>query len=154
MAQGVKSASPGANISPTAGDSNAVRLLEGAMKHFRAGRLQEAKTGFEELRRVQPASSGPVHFLGLIAHQEGDHKRAIELLEQAVSMSDVVPVFHGNLAEVYRSLGRHEEAIARSRRALEMFPVYPEALNTLGAALYERGELDEAETTLRRAIEF
>lgn len=154
MAQGVKDPSPAGTVSPTAGDSNSARLLEDAMKHFRAGRLEEAKAGFQDVQRVQPKSSGAVHFLGLIAHQEGDHKRAVELLEQAITMSDVVPFFHGNLAEVYRALGRHEDAIAASRHALEMFPVYPEALNTLGAALYERGELEEAETSLRRAIEF
>ncbi len=154
MAQGVNDPPSAGTVSPTAGDSNTARLLEDAMKHFRAGRLEEAKAGFLEVQQVQPKSSGAVHFLGLIAHQEGDHRRAVELLEQAITMSDVVPFFHGNLAEVYRALGRHEEAISASRHALEMFPVYPEALNTLGAALYERGELDEAEKSLRRAIEF
>jgi tetratricopeptide (TPR) repeat protein len=154
MAHGIKGTPPEDVVSPTAGDSNLVKALDDAMALIRAGRLDQAKADLEEVLRNHPGSAGAVHFLGLIAHQEGDQARAVELLEKAVTMNRVVPFFHGNLGEVYRALGRYTEAIASCRKAVELFPVYPEALNTLGAALLEQGEVAEAEATLRRALEF
>ena len=154
MAHGIKGSSPEDVVSPTAGDSNLVKALNDAMALIRAGRLDQAKADLEEVLRNHPGSAGAVHFLGLVAHQEGDQARAVELLEKAITMNRVVPFFHGNLGEVYRALDRYTEAIASCRKAVELFPVYPEALNTLGAALFEQGEIAEAEATLRRALEF
>ncbi len=151
----------GANTPPSKGveatpetESNLVRAIETAMAHLHAGRLEEAKAAFQEIRRRYPGSAGALHFLGAIAHQEGDHNLAVELMTKAIDEDSRLHVFHGNLGEVYRALGRYDEAIACCRRALEIFAVYPEALNTLGAALHAKGELEEAETVLRRAVEF
>ncbi len=154
MAHDVKGSSPEDVDSPTAGESNLGQALNDAMALIRAGHLDQAKANLEGVLRNHPGSAGAVHFLGLIAHREGDQARALELLEMAVNMNRVVPIFHGNLGEVYRALGHYTEAIASCRSALELYPVYPEALNTLGAALFEQGEIADAETTLRRAIEF
>jgi uncharacterized protein (TIGR02466 family) len=131
-----------------------VRQLNVANSHFHAGRLTEAKALYNEILRDHPGSGQVLHFLGLIAHIEGDHTRAIELLEAAIAQAGTIAFFHGNLAEVYRKIGRKREAAATCRRALELNPVYPEALNTLGAILCGDEELDEAECHLRRAIEF
>ena len=153
MTQGVKSPARAGAESQPAGDHELQRALNMAARDFRAGRLAESKAVYNEILRRRPGNASAVHFLGLIAHQEGDHERAIKLLEKAVEMTRVVPTFHGNLGEVYRVLGMYAKAIACCRRALEIYPVYPEALNTLGAALYEQRDLAEAETKLRRAIE-
>ncbi len=139
---------------PPVGDQDIVAALEVARRHFGAGRLGEATAAYQSILRRRPGSSTALHFLGLIAHREGEQARAIELLEGAVAQTGTVPFFHGNLGEVYRALGRYGDAVASCRKALEFYPVYPEALNTLGAALMELGELEEAETTLKRAIEF
>jgi tetratricopeptide (TPR) repeat protein len=136
------------------GDRNLMQALNVGMSHFRAGRLAKAKVVFTDILGRYPGSGGALHFLGLIAHAEGDHDRAIQLLQEAIGKHGSLAFFHGNLGEVYRSLGRNSEAIASCRRALELIPVYPEALNTLGAALVELGELEEAHGNLRRAIEF
>ena len=124
------------------------------MAHFRSGRLNEARVELEDIRRSQPGNATASHFLGLLAHRQGDHPRAFQLLEEAVELNQVVPYFHGNLGEVYRTTGRFHDAVASCRKAVELYPVYPEALNTLGASLKELGELKEAEEVLRRAIEF
>ncbi len=139
---------------PPAGEEDLVQALRVAGGHFQGGRLDEAKAAYQAILRDHPGSTGALHFLGLVAHKEGDPERAIDLLERAVAQTGTAPFFHGNLGEVYRALGRYGDAVASCRKALEFYPVYPEALNTLGAALMELGELEEAETTLKRAIEF
>lgn len=154
MAHDVKGTSSDEAVSPAANDSTVAELLESAMAHFRSGRLTQAETELEDIRRRYPNSAATSHFLGLVAHHQGDEARAFELLEKAVEMNRAVPYFHGNLGEVYRAAGRYDEAAASCRRAIELYPVYPEALNTLGAALNELGQLEEAEEILRRAIEF
>jgi tetratricopeptide (TPR) repeat protein len=125
-----------------------------ASGHHGAGRLDEAKKVYEDIRRRAPNNSGVLHFLGVIAHQQGDSDKAIALMTQAIDEDDGVYYFHGNLGEVYRSLERYDEAIACCRRAIEIYGVNPDALNILGAALHAKGEFTEAEASLRRAIEF
>lgn len=119
-----------------------------------AGRLAEAKKAYEDIRRRAPNNTGVMHFLGVIAHQQGDSDQAIELMTKAIEEDDGVYYFHGNLGEVYRSLGRFDEAITCCRRAIDIYGVNPDALNVLGASLHAIGEIDEAEEVLRRAIEF
>jgi tetratricopeptide (TPR) repeat protein len=154
MAHDVKSTSSEDTASPAASDSTVAQRLEGAMAHFRSGRLNEAQAELEDMRRHQPGNATTSHFLGLVAHRQGDHARAFQLLEEAVALNQAVPYFHGNLGEVYRATGHFDDAVASCRKAVELYPVYPEALNTLGAALKELGELKEAEEVLLRAIEF
>ncbi len=154
MARGANTPpSKGAQAAPESGPT-LVQELETAMAHHHAGRLKEAKATYQEIRRRYPGSAGALHFLGVIAHQEGDDDLAVELMSKAIAEDSRLHIFHGNLGEVYRTLGRYDEAIACCRRALEIFGVYPEAHNTLGAALHATGELEEAETILRRAVEF
>ena len=154
MAHGMEPPPDPEALAPTAGDGNLAKAMEVAVSEFRQGRLGEAEAGLEAILKSDPNSAGAIHFLGLIAHRKGAHERAIELLSKAAEMNRVVPYFHGNLAEVFRSLGRHAEAIASCEQALELYAVYPEALNTLGAAHYEQRNLAKAEESLRRALEF
>ena len=154
MAHDVKRTASEETVSPATSDNIVAELLEGAMAHFRAGRLSEAQTELEDIRRRYPNNAAITHFLGLVAHHQGDNARAFQLLEEAVESNRIVPYFHANLGEVYRTAGRYDDAVASCRKAIELYPVYPEALNTLGAALNELGELEEAEEVLRRAIEF
>ena len=87
MTQGVKSPAHAGAVSQPAGDHKLLRALNIAARHLRAGRLAESKAAYNEILRCNPGSSAAVHFLGLIAHQEGDHERAIELLEKSIEMA-------------------------------------------------------------------
>ncbi len=140
--------------SSDASEATLAQRLESAMANFRAGRLDQARTELENLKRRYPNNAATFHFLGLVLHHQGEDEPAFDLLEKAVQMNAVVPYFHGNLGEVYRTVGRYDDAAASCRKAIELYPVYPEALNTLGASLKESGKLEEAEEALRRAIEF
>ncbi len=138
---------------PNEGEGGPSQVFQRAMAHMRAGRFREAKADLEQVLRKRSDHAQAVHFMGVIAHAEGDAAHALPYLEKAVAMDDGVYFFHGNLAEAYRSLGRHGEAIDHCRRGIALDPHYPEALNTLGAALHAQGQLAQAEIELRQAIE-
>jgi Flp pilus assembly protein TadD len=91
--------------------------------------------------------------LGLVAHQLGKLREAIEHLRHAVALTPEVPLFHANLAEIYRLDGRADDAVREGRRAIELKPDYPEALSNLGVALYERGDYEDAARCYQRAID-
>lgn len=117
------------------------------------GRLDEAERIYQDILRTEPDHADALHLLGLLAHQRGDDRRAIELISRAITVNPANSVFHGNLAEVYRALERYDEAIQAARRALARNPKYAEALNALGAALHAQGNMDEAATALEQATE-
>ena len=125
-----------------------------AARHHREGRIREAKAKYREILRRYPRNAAAVHVLGVIAHQEGQPDLAVDLMSKSIAENRTIPVFHGHLGELYRTLGRFDEAIACCRRALELRAVYPDALNTLGAALYAKGELDAAQESLEQAVTF
>ena len=111
MAQDVKSTSSKDTVLPTTSDITATQLLQNAMKHIRSGRLHQAKTELEDITRRYPNDAAPIHYSGLVAHYEGNNARAFQLLEKAIEMNHVVPFFHGNLGEVYRTTGRYDDAL-------------------------------------------
>jgi len=126
--------------------------LERAQALYRAGRTLEAKALFEDLLRRHPGNADAMHLLGLIAHRENDPVRAVAWLEKAVAANADVASFHGDLGEVYRTLGRQKDAVVCCRRALDLNPDYPQALNSLGIALYQSGQTETAEASLREAL--
>ena len=130
------------------------QALVAADGHLRAGRLGAAKAMYQEILLRHPHNADALHFLGVIASQEGRLERAADLMSKAIEENRTIPFFHVNLGEIFRSLGRLDEAIAACRRALDLNPVNPDALNTLGAAYHARGDVNEAERALRRALEF
>lgn len=131
-----------------------VQILDGAIREYRAGNRPKAKAIFGDVLREDAENAAALHFLGVIAFEEGKPDEAVALMREAVEKNATIPLFHGNLGEIYRKLGRLEEAVAACQRAVAIHPVYPEAMNTLGAAHLARGEFDEAEAALRKAIEY
>jgi tetratricopeptide (TPR) repeat protein len=128
------------------------KTLERAVADFRGGQTGKAKALLEDVLRHHPGNAEAMHLLGLITHHENDPVRAVALLEKAVATNAEVASFHGDLGEVYRTLGRPKDAILCCRRALALNPNYPQALNSLGIALYQSGETAEAEASLREAL--
>src|SRR5262245_3997571 len=119
-------------------------LLELGMNHHRAGRLDQAEQAYAQLRRVNPDHPDALHLLGVIAHQRGDAKRAIGLINMAIASRPGVSAMHANLAEAYRAAGDLNNAVAHGRKALELQPNYGQARSNLGLALTSAGHLEDA----------
>jgi tetratricopeptide (TPR) repeat protein len=127
-------------------------ILHQAVHLHQHGRLDEAARLYQAILAVQPDHSEALHLLGVVAHQKGDHARAVELILRAIRGKPGDAMYHANLAEAYRALGRLDQAIASCRAALRLRPDYPEAANNLGLALLGQGKIDDAVAQLGEAL--
>jgi tetratricopeptide (TPR) repeat protein len=90
--------------------------------------------------------------LGVVALQQGDCSRAVELIGRAVAIAPNVAAFHGNLAEAYRGLGQLDRAAGCNRLALQLRPDYAEAAANLGVVLMAQGKHQAAADSFRQAL--
>jgi tetratricopeptide (TPR) repeat protein len=126
--------------------------LNTALEYHRQGLLPQAARIYEDLLASHPGHAGLLHLLGVVAIQQGDPRRAVELIGQAVAREPGEAPFHANLAEAYRTLGQLDQAVACCQTALRLEPEYPEAVNTLALALQARGETEAAIGQFRAAL--
>lgn len=123
-----------------------------AVAHHRAGRLAEAKATYEALLAVHPNHLDGLHLLGVIAAQEQDYVRSIELISRAIALSPDHAAFHANLGNALQETGDIDGALASYDRALALMPEYPEAWCNRGNALRRLGRLEEALASHDRAL--
>lgn len=123
-----------------------------ALQHHQAGRLDQAARLYQTVLAREPHHPDALHLLGVIAQQQGQPARAVDLIGRAIALNPSVAAFHGNLAEAYRALGQLDRAVGCCRTALRLSPNYPEAANSLGLALQAQGKVEEAVTQFRAAL--
>jgi tetratricopeptide (TPR) repeat protein len=125
-------------------ETMAADAIQVALAHHQAGRLDEAEQIYRQLLAARPNDAGVVQLLGLIALQRGQFQLAESCICQAIRLDGGQAVFHGNLGEVYRAMGRPADARACYERALAISPRMAEARNNLGTLLQAEGRHDEA----------
>ena len=128
-------------------------VLAAAIEMHRTGRLAAAQPLYQAVLAQESENADALHLLGVLHHQQGDHKKAVELISRAVALRPGAFAFHANLAEAYRAQAQFDRAIGCCRMALSLAPDYPEALCNLGAALQGLGKQAEAIEHFRRALE-
>ena len=101
------------------------------MAHHRAGRLQEATAIYRKVLTLDARNPDALHLLGVIAHQLGNPRQAVENIRlaidycnQAVPRIPSNPIAHNNLGEAYRALGRISDAVACYEQALFLLLFY------------------------------
>ena len=125
--------------------------LTTALEFHQAGRYADAARCYHGLLSREPENADALHLFGVMHHQCGHSKRAVELIGQAAALRPGAAAFHANLAEAYRGLGEHEQAVDCCRKALNLQPGYPEAYNNLGLALHAMGRYEEAVESVPRS---
>jgi predicted O-linked N-acetylglucosamine transferase (SPINDLY family) len=128
-------------------------VLGAAFSEHQRGNLDAAEPLYRQVLDTAPDNPDALHLLGVIRHQRGDHRGAIELIGRAIAVNGANASFHANLAVALQRLGRTDEALASYRRAVELDPTHPDANGNLGHLLKDQGEADEAvrryETSIR-----
>lgn len=127
-------------------------LYQAAMAEHRAGRLDVASAGYQQVLERDRLFARAWHLLGVALHQQGQTARAIEFIERAISLEPQWAVFYGNLGSIYVSLGRSREAEPILRRSIELAPDGSTALAALASVLCELNRCDEAVSLFQRAI--
>jgi predicted O-linked N-acetylglucosamine transferase (SPINDLY family) len=119
----------------------------------RGGRLAEAEEVYARRLRADANDPDALHLLGLVAHQRGDHGRAIELIGRAIKRGGKGARFHVNLGAALRAAGRPGRAAEHYRAALRLDPRSADAHNNLGNVLQATGDVGAALEHLRLAQE-
>jgi len=118
-----------------------------------AGRLAEAEAVLRQIVKAVPDHHPAWHALGLIAYEAGKLPLAAELIAGAITIDANVALYHRNLGELCRRLGRLDEAVAAGKRATSLAPNDIDAQYNLGLALTGKGERDAAIRAYRRALQ-
>lgn len=117
-----------------------------------AGRLQEAERHLRQILQRQPRHPFALQLLGVIAHQCGQNVQAAELIRHAITLKGDVALFHANLCEVCRLLGRLDEAVSHGERAVQLEPGMAMAHSNLGIAYFDQKRYDQAEASQQQAL--
>jgi predicted O-linked N-acetylglucosamine transferase (SPINDLY family) len=123
-----------------------------AQARHRAGDLDQAERLYRQVLEQDPLHAEALHFLGVLAHQTGDHARALDWLARSVALRPGNALFHGNLAAVHAALGQSAEAVACLRRLVALQPDAADAHYRLANALLQTGDPDEAAAHYRQAV--
>ncbi len=143
---------------PTGHDLNATNvespsdMLMKAVTLHQSGRLDEARTIYQELLRMNPRDCHALHYLGLIALQQENYANAANLIREAIKLDRRVPAFHCNLGNAYKGLGQIDSAIAAYVEAVRLDPNFQAAHNNLGNIYLEQGRQAEGISSHRRAM--
>lgn len=101
----------------------------------------------------EPRHFDALHFLGVIAYQQGRHAEAVELISRAIGIDQRQPAAHSNLGNALEALGELERAAAAYGEALALHPDFADALFNFASLHARRGQRAEAIACYRRALE-
>lgn len=126
-------------------------LLDRAIDHHRAGRLDEAAAAYREILSANPRHSDALYLLGMVAHQTGNSEAAVALIGRAIAVAPNEAEYHNGVGLALMNLGRHEQAEAAFGRAIALSDS-PQFRNNLGILRREQGRLDDAIEAWRAAL--
>jgi Tfp pilus assembly protein PilF len=107
---------------------------------------------YERLLRSHPRNADALHLLGVVAHQRGDHVRAVVLIRKAIAHNPNEAAYHNNLGAALLALDRRAEAGASFAEALRIDPDYAEAHNNAGNLCMREGRAVDAVNCYRKAL--
>lgn len=133
-------------------DLNLDQILQEAIQHHHAGRLQKAESLYRQILQHNPRHAQALHLLGVLATQAQRLDLAVDFIRQAIAVTPNFPQAYCNLGNALKDQGRLDEAIAAYRQAIALKAHFPLAHYNLGVALKALGRLDEAIAAYRQAI--
>jgi predicted TPR repeat methyltransferase len=117
------------------------------------GQLAEAGEVYRRVLDTEPDHVDALHYVGVLAHQQGRSDDAIVLIEKSLGLAPDRADCYNNLGIVLQSAGKLDEAIDAYRRAIVIDPRHANAHSNLGVLLRALGKPAEAEAEYRTAIE-
>lgn len=91
---------------------------------LQAGEREKARACFEEVLAVEPDNARALHFLGVLAAQDGNFSHATDLISRAVEIGSPDAEMCSNLGNALSELGRIDDAMAAYDRAILIDPNY------------------------------
>jgi len=131
---------------------NVQLLCDHALRHYKAGRIDEAVVLYERVVFLKPDYADAHSNLGVAFVAQGKLDAAVEHYERALAIDPGHVGAHNNLAAALAKQGRMDEAVTHYRHVLAIDSNNAEAHNDLGNVLQMQGKLDEAMALYGRAI--
>jgi tetratricopeptide (TPR) repeat protein len=128
-------------------------IFRASLAHHQADRWAQAEAGYLTVLQMAPRHADALHLLGVLARKNGNPERAIELIEQALSIKSDYAEACNNLGIALKETGQLDAAIHSYRRALKLSPDLVDAHYNLGIAFKEQGKLDNAISSYQAAIQ-
>lgn len=116
------------------------------------GRLDEARSHFEQALKLEPNNAAFHCNLGSLLDLLGEHEQALACFERAIERDGGDPLFHYNHGFTLYKLGRGADAEVSFRAAIRLQAEFFAAHLDLGNLLSALGRLEEAEVELKQAI--
>ena len=113
-----RTARPVAPLGPLGADA----LLQAAVAHQQAGRLDQAELAYQTILRDAPGHPLALHYLGLIAMRRDDFDLAEELIAESLAANPADVRARQSMGQVLRALGRIDEEIDLYRATLAVAP--------------------------------
>ncbi len=128
------------------------RLIQDAVAHHRAGRLEQAAELYRRVRLILPNNFDAVQLSGVIELQQNRPAEAVKFLERALKIEPKSAVCAMRLGVALTACGRAGEAEYFSRRAVQIDPNYAEGWSNLATCLKSQDRLREAIDCHHRAL--
>jgi predicted O-linked N-acetylglucosamine transferase (SPINDLY family) len=128
------------------------RVFEKAIDAHRRGAIEEARSCYREVLRLDPGNAAACGNLAIIAAQHGDLLAAEDLFRRGIKLRPDYPAGYNHLGTVLQQQGKSTEAIAAHRHAIRLDPNYAEAHLALGNALKQERDFDGAMRCYRAAV--
>jgi tetratricopeptide (TPR) repeat protein len=132
--------------------AQATSFFDLALRHHQAGELSKAETYYRKVLAIHKDHKDSLHLLGVVAHQVGRHRLAVDLIGKAIRLDIQSAPFHNNIGLALRALGDVENSSRHYAQALTLQPDFVEAHYNLGKALGDKGKLDTAKSCATRAL--
>ncbi len=133
-------------------DKPKAALLTAAVQHHQSGDLATAIRLYRTLIDREPENADAWHLLGVTAHQQGDHKLALNLIGTAIELNGAVADYHSNFGMVLLALKLAGRADAAFRKAIDIDPSSGKALSNLAGLLRRQGDVAAAVDYAKRAL--
>jgi tetratricopeptide (TPR) repeat protein len=133
------------------GGDRIAQLMQVATQHEDAGRLDDAQNVLSHVLTEAPLHHPALHLMGIIAFKKGNAEESAQLIERSIALSPTTALYHRNIGEIYRVVGRLDEALVAGRRAAALTPEDVHCYHNLAVLHYHRLELDEAIACAERA---
>lgn len=119
----------------------------------RAGRLIDAKRGYQEILESNPDNVTALHLLGVLLAEEGDLEQAQELLERASALDPHADVLYLHLANILKAKGLFNQAAQVLQDLIKVSPKFAAAFNNLGTVYFAQAKLNKALEQYQIAID-
>ena len=128
------------------------KKFQEATDFYQTNQLTRAKQVCGEILSASSQHAPTMHLLGLIASQENQLQKAAKLVQRAIDLDSVCPVYHRSLGTILQHLGCFQDSVNAYQRVLSIVPNDHDIWNDLGYSFKLLGEIDQAYEHFQKSI--